>query len=53
MMLFIIPMPAWVLGLLIFYQSWSISAQNGGHLGGMLAGGGMYLLTRGRYGGRL
>lgn len=49
MYFFMIPVPAWAVGLILLYQSYSTSEQSGGgHLGGMIAGSACYFFFRTR-----
>ncbi|CAD8213154.1 unnamed protein product [Paramecium octaurelia] len=52
-LLFFIPVPAWIVGLLILYQGWAGQGDGSGighdaHLGGCLAGLAFYFATRGK-----
>lgn len=51
--LFVLPVPAWVVGMILLGQSWYGYGGNSNigheaHLGGILAGVGYYMVTRGR-----
>ena len=51
--LFVFPLPAWIVGLIILYSSYSSQGDNSNishesHLAGILTGVGYYFLTRGK-----